>query len=93
MAHQMKQTQEESPSRKKNAAVHPHKHSSRTCQAKRKLNAKVKCDCEAKKNKHENCEIPLSNQQDEEINQVMATIAADCQDQLGETFEKGIDKK
>ena len=93
MAHQMKRTQEESPSRKKARCSASSRarlsYMSPGSQDKRKLNAKVKRDSEARKDKYENCEVPLSNEQDEEMNQVMATIEAECQDQLGELFEEG----
>ena len=50
----------------------------------------MKRDSEARKGKkYDESEVPLSNEQDEEMNQVMAMIERECSDELGKLFHEG----
>lgn len=50
----------------------------------------MKRNSEARKGKkYDESKVPLSNEQDEEMNQVMAMIERECSDELGELFHEG----
>ena len=91
---QVKRTEAESPTKKiKHQSSSSHariRYMSPASQAKRKYNQKMDHSADRRKlEKYEHAELPLDNEQDDEMQGVMSTIELMCPDELEELFAEG----
>ena len=96
MSHQAKRTQLESPSKKiKRQSSSSHArllYMSPLSQQKRKQSIKIERDNAARKiRKYEHTQIPLDEEQDEEMNRIVTTIEKECEDESCLQKEKNME--
>ena len=95
LAHQMKRTSLESPSKKVKRCSASSRarltYMSPKSQLKRMSTVKIRRDSEVRKLKNyvADTELPLNNEQDEEMSQVVATVESKCSEELAKLFEEG----
>ena len=93
LLHQMKRTSLESPSKKVKRCSASSRarisYMSPTSQSKRMRNVKMRRDSEVRKLRKYDTELPLNNEQDEEMSQVVSTVESKCSKELSKLFEEG----